>query len=212
MHAPPEARASAGAQQMSMQLRRTPGVQRHSINKRQTHDKTGLLDLARKLCVLGQEAVARVDHVDLVLDGNLDNLIAGQVRADGRVLTALANLVGLVRLLAVHAETVLVAVDGHGVQGQLVGCPEDADGDLSSVGHWKRPVRGDPRSIEHAALVGLTHKLLELHDGAVRPQSVVDRVAVGVVLAMLFVVLALVDGRRRRRVLVDGQRGHVGRL
>lgn len=130
-----------------------------------------------------------MDHVDLVLHGNLDDLVAGEVGADGCVLAALADLVGLVCLLTVHAEAVLVAVDGDRVQRQLVGCAEDADGDLASVGD---------------------HELLELHDGAVGSQPVVHRVAVRVVLAMLVVKGRVVNGRRRRRVLVNGQRGHDG--
>ena len=69
-----------------------------------------------------------------MLDGNLDDLVASQVGTNGRVLAALANLVGLIGLLAMHAETVLMAVDGHSVQRQLVGCAENADGDLSAVG------------------------------------------------------------------------------
>jgi hypothetical protein len=36
----------------------------------------------------------------------------------------------------VHAETVLMAEDGDCVEGQLVGCTEDSNGDLSSVGDW----------------------------------------------------------------------------
>jgi hypothetical protein len=34
----------------------------------------------------------------------------------------------------VHTEAVLMAVDCDRVQGQLVGCAEDTDGNLSSVG------------------------------------------------------------------------------
>jgi hypothetical protein len=77
-----------------------------------------------------------VDHVDIVLDGNLDDLVAGQVGAHRRILAAPADLVGLVSLLPVHAEAVLMTVDCNGVQRQLVGCAEDADGDFSSVGNW----------------------------------------------------------------------------
>jgi len=79
-----------------------------------------------------------MDHVDLVLEGNLDDLVGGEVGADGRVLAAGANLVGLVGLLAMHAEAVLMAVDGDGVQRQLVGGAEDADGDLAAVGDCER--------------------------------------------------------------------------
>jgi hypothetical protein len=75
-----------------------------------------------------------VDHVDAVLNGNLDDLVAGQVGTDRCVLAAGANLVGLVGLLPVHAEAVLMTVDCDGVQRQLVGGTEDSDGDFTSVG------------------------------------------------------------------------------
>ena len=75
-----------------------------------------------------------MNHIHIPLQRNLDNLVAGQVRTDGRVLAALADEVGLVGLLPVHAQTVLIAEDGDGVQGQLVGGAEDADRDLAAVG------------------------------------------------------------------------------
>jgi len=37
----------------------------------------------------------------------------------------------------VHAETVLMTVDGDCVERQLVGCSENADGDFSSVGDYR---------------------------------------------------------------------------
>ena len=98
-------------------------------------DDAGLLHVAGELGVLGQEAVARVDHVHAVLAGDVDDGVAVEVGADGRVLAALADHVGLVGLLAVHAQPVLVAEDGDGVHGELVGGAEDAHGDLAAVGH-----------------------------------------------------------------------------
>ncbi|KMU86024.1 hypothetical protein CIHG_03555 [Coccidioides immitis H538.4] len=127
-------------------------------------DEAGLLDVAGELSVLGEEAVARVDEVDAVLDGDADDLVAGEIGADGGELAPPADHVGLVRLLAVHAEAVLVGVDGDGLEGQLVGGAEDADGDLAAVGD---------------------EDLVELHDGGVCAQSAVDGVLVvggGVVL------------------------------
>lgn len=73
----------------------------------------------------------RMDHLSAVLQGNLDNLVASQIRTDRRVLAALANdvrLIGLCttmyisswtngkledkgwvgRTLPVHAQTVLI--------------------------------------------------------------------------------------------------------
>lgn len=77
-----------------------------------------------------------MDHVDVVLNRNLDDLVAGQVSTNRRVLATSSNLVGLVSLLSVHAEAVLMTVDCNSVQRQLVGCAEDTDGDLSSVGNY----------------------------------------------------------------------------
>jgi hypothetical protein len=81
-----------------------------------TYDEARLLDVARKLSVLGEEPVAGMDHVDLVREGNLDDLIAREVCAHGCVLAPVSDLVGLVGLLPVHAEAVLMRVDRHGVQ------------------------------------------------------------------------------------------------
>jgi hypothetical protein len=77
-----------------------------------------------------------MDHVDIVLDRNLDDLIAGEVSTNGCVLPTLPNLVGLIGLLPVHAEAILMTVDCNCMQRQLVGCSEDSDGDFSAVGDW----------------------------------------------------------------------------
>ena len=50
-----------------------------------------------------------MNHIDIMLDRNLDNLIARQVRGNGCILAPLANHVRLVGLLPVHAQPVLVA-------------------------------------------------------------------------------------------------------
>jgi len=55
-----------------------------------------------------------------------------------------------------------------------------------------------------------TQELLQLHDGAACAQLVVNRVAVGVVLAMLVVKVVLVNGRRG--ILVRGERRHAGEI
>lgn len=53
-----------------------------------------------------------------------------------------------------------------------------------------------------------TQQLLQLHNRAARTQLVVDRVPVGVVLAMVLVEVVLVNGRRG--VLVNCKRRHAG--
>lgn len=55
-----------------------------------------------------------------------------------------------------------------------------------------------------------TQELLKLHDRAAGPQLVVHRVPVGVMLAVLIVKLALVDGRRG--ILVCLKHTHAGCL
>lgn len=151
-------------------------------------DDTGLLDLAGELCVLGEESVTGVDQLDAVLEGDLDNLVSGQIGAHGGVLTALSNHVGLVRLLTVHGQAVLVRVDGDGLQGQLVGGTEDTDGDFTTVGD---------------------EDLLELHDGGIGAQTPVDRVLDGG-MAVILDEFGIVDGLLRLGV-VGGHDGQGGR-
>ena len=113
---------------------------RHRVNRTEsegrTYDQTSCFDGTSKPGILGQEPITGVDHVDVVLDRDLDDLVAGEVSTDGGVLPALPDLVGLIGLLPVHAEAVLMTVDCDCVQRQLVGGTEDSDGDLSSVGDW----------------------------------------------------------------------------
>lgn len=80
-----------------------------------TYNNPCRLNLTCKVGIFRQEAVPWVDHANFVLAGNLDNLVPGQIRADWRELASLANHVGLVRLLAVHAEPILIAVDSDRV-------------------------------------------------------------------------------------------------
>lgn len=111
-----------------------------------------------------------MDHLSSVLESDLDDLVAGQIGTHRGVLSSLANDVGFVGLcsrvisflrargegdprcskqpltLPVHAQPVLVAEDGNGVERQLVGGSEDANGDLAAVGD---------------------QQLLQVHDGAV---------------------------------------------
>ena len=72
---------------------------------------------------LGQQAVARVDRVDVVALGQLDDLVFGQV---GRHrLQPLADQVGLVGLVAVQVDPVLLGKDRDGAKAQLGAGAED---------------------------------------------------------------------------------------
>ena len=82
--------------------------------------------------VLCQEAVAGVDGVHAVLLGDLDDGLDVQIGIYGAGLGAQG--IGLVRDGAEHGVLVLLGVDGHGGDAQLVQSPEHTDGDLAAVG------------------------------------------------------------------------------
>ena len=83
----------------------------------QPYNEAGLLDIASELGILRKETIAwyigsatagnrlahgtgptRVDHLGSVLNGNLDDLVAGEISTNGGVLASLANDVGFVGL------------------------------------------------------------------------------------------------------------------
>lgn len=147
------------------------GVTRNRIDarrakKKSTYNDTRLLHIAGKFCVLRQEAIARVDHVDIVFDSNFDDLVASKVSTDWSVLSSLSNNVCLIGLLPVHAESVFITENSYGVEGKFVGGSEDscenpleetsmddrgllADWNLAPVGNcraisrWSRALKGD---------------------------------------------------------------------
>ncbi len=87
---------------------------------------------SRQLRVLRQKAVARVNRIDPVLHGNVDD--AGNVEVRPNRLARFAHLVGFVGLEAVQGVAILVGVDGHGANAELMGRAEHADGDFATVG------------------------------------------------------------------------------
>ena len=114
-------------------------------------------------------------------ESDLDDLVTSKVSSNRSVLATLANDIGLIGLLPVHPHAVLVGEDGNGLERQLVGGSEDADGDLAAVGD---------------------EELLDVHDAAVGTQTRVDGVGglVGVTI-----------GVRRAVLVVVGAVGHDGR-
>ena len=102
------------------------------LGARADEDEAGLPAGPGECRVLGQEAVAGMDGIDLVLAGQGDDAVDVEIGADR--LARLADAVGLVRLEAVQGEAVFVGVDGDRADAQLVGGAEDADGDLAAVG------------------------------------------------------------------------------
>ena len=100
-----------------------------------TYNETSFFNVLCKFSVLGEKAVARVDHVNLVLKCNFDDFIASQVCSDGSVLASVSNLIGLIGLLPVHTEAVLMAVDSDRVEGQLMGSTENTYRNFSTIGN-----------------------------------------------------------------------------
>ena len=82
--------------------------------------------------VLAQKSVAGVDGVHAALLGQRDYLVNGQVRAQRA--QVLAYEIGLVRLGAEEVHHVLLGVNGHGAQVEVVARAEYAYGDLAAVG------------------------------------------------------------------------------
>ena len=83
--------------------------------------------------VLRQETIARMDGVDFVTHGHVDDAGDVEVRAQG--LAGRADAVGLVGLEAVQSEAVFVSVNRDGANAQLMRGAEDANGDFAAVGN-----------------------------------------------------------------------------
>src|SRR5437899_525534 len=83
--------------------------------------------------VMSASAQARANRIHVALDRQGHD--PGDVEIGPDRLARAADQIGLVGLEAVQREAVLVAVDGHGADSQLVGAAEYADGNLAAVGH-----------------------------------------------------------------------------
>jgi len=92
--------------------------------------------------ILGQEAIARMDGVDLRSLGGADDV--GDVQVGGDGLAARADQIAFVRLETVQGEAVLVGVDRDGANAHFRRCPHHADGNFAAIGDKKLadPVAG----------------------------------------------------------------------
>ena len=104
----------------------------HGLRRRPDEDDAGLGAGGGEVRVLRQQAIARVDGVDVRLARDADHLTDVEIGGDGS--QTLADLVGLVRLEPVQGELVLLGEHRHGGDAELVGRAEDANGDLRPVG------------------------------------------------------------------------------
>lgn len=130
-----------------------------------------------------------MDHVDIVFNGDFDNLVAGKVCTNWSVLSSLSNDVRLVSLLSVHAESVFITENSYCVEGKLVGSSEDScgstlgeafDEDCGLLADWNLATIRNYEAVSrlYGASEGgvVTQNLPHFHDGAVGPQPLVDRV------------------------------------
>ncbi len=85
-----------------------------------------------ELGVFRQEAVTRMDGINPLLAGQLDDGLDIEVAMNGRA--RLAHWVSFIGLEPMAGEAILMRVDRHRPNAQLVRRTEDADGDLASIG------------------------------------------------------------------------------
>ena len=105
----------------------------HALHGGADEDDAVLFTFLHQDGVLGQEAIAGVDGVHVVVLGDLDDGGDVQIGVD-RALFRVQG-VSFVRQGAEHGVLVFLGVDGHRGDAQLVESPEHADGDLSAVCH-----------------------------------------------------------------------------
>src|SRR4029078_8432872 len=86
-------------------------------------------------------AVARVNRVDGVALGQLDDLVLGQI--GGHRLQPLTDQGGLVGLVAMEVDRILLRKDRYGAEAQLGAGAEDPNRDLTTVGTQDAAKGGD---------------------------------------------------------------------
>ena len=91
-----------------------------------------LLAPTREVCVLSQEAVSRIDGVDVLLNRQRHDAVDVEIGLDRPELRR--EQVRLIGLVSVERKRVLVAVHRHGPLAQFGARPECANRDLAAVG------------------------------------------------------------------------------
>ena len=104
-----------------------------NIRRRSDKNNASIAARLRKAGVFAEKTVARMDAPHALGLGQRDD--AGNVEVSGDGAFALADKVGLVRLEAVHAETVFLGVNGYGAVAEFRGAAKDAHGDFTAIGN-----------------------------------------------------------------------------
>ena len=90
-----------------------------------------IMPLLKNMLIIGDLAAVQETLDEVMGHGQFRSLRI--MRSDGR--QALADQIGLVRLVAVERQLVLLGIDGHGADDQLGTGPENTDGNLAAVGN-----------------------------------------------------------------------------
>jgi hypothetical protein len=93
--------------------------------------QSGVLDGSGEILALGQEAITGMDGARLAPTGDVDDVVAAQVRVARR---RRADGVGFVGQTDVQRRAIGLGVDRHRLHPELAASTDDADGDLASVG------------------------------------------------------------------------------
>ena len=94
-------------------------------------DDSSLGTATRKLGVLRQKPVARVNRIHLVLPGQSNDVVNVEIRANGCL--PAADKVGLVGAIAMRRKHVLFAVDSDGLFAELGAGLKDANSYLTAI-------------------------------------------------------------------------------
>jgi hypothetical protein len=113
----------------------------HGIGGGADKDDAGIVAGIDEFRAFGQEAVARMDGIDVVFLGDADDFVDGEIGVDGAErfvqMRAATDQIGLIGLEAVQRQLVLFGVDSDGLKIEFIGGAEDADRDFRAVGGQK---------------------------------------------------------------------------
>ncbi|MCY1327479.1 hypothetical protein D9M69_130150 [compost metagenome] len=108
----------------------------HDLGRRADPADAGIDHGLRKVRILRQEAVARMDRIDFRMARDAQDVV--DIEIGRQRLLALADQVALVSLEAMEGEAVFLGIDRHGPDIHLGRGPHDADRDLGTVGNQQR--------------------------------------------------------------------------
>ncbi len=85
-----------------------------------------------ELCVFRKKSVSGMDGLTTGFECGVDNFFSHQIGFGG---TGVSQQYGFIGLLHMKASGVCVGIYRHGLDARLLACPNDADGDFSTIGN-----------------------------------------------------------------------------